>query len=191
MSAFDSAQATELLERIGQGDVSAAERFLPLVYDEFRELAAMYLQREPPGHTLQPTALVHEAFLKLIDQKRVNWRGRTHFFAVGAQAMRRILVDHARARLRIKRGGQRDRIELSDELTISPQRDEDLLAVDEALAKLATIDKRQADIVEMRFFGGMTVEEVAQELGLSKRTIEAEWTHVRAWLRRELSEDAA
>jgi RNA polymerase sigma factor (TIGR02999 family) len=189
MSASDSPSATQLLQQIQQGDTSAASRLLPLVYDDFRALAGRYLQREPPGHTLQPTALVHEAFLKLIDQTRVNWRGRTHFFAVGAQAMRRILVDHARARMRDKRGGRRDRIQLTDDLTISRHQDEDLLAIDDALAKLAAIDKRQVEIVEMRFFGGMTVAEVAEALGVSKRTIEAEWTHVRAWLRRELSGD--
>jgi RNA polymerase sigma factor (TIGR02999 family) len=133
--------------------------------------------------------LVHEAFMKLVDQNRVTWKGRTHFFAVGAQAMRRILVDHARGRMRDKRGGKRERIQLTDDVTVSRAHDEDLLAVDEALAKLATIDKRQASIVEMRFFGGMTVAEVAEALGVSKRTVEAEWTHVRAWLRRELSED--
>lgn len=189
MSTSEPNRATQLLRQIQAGDDSAADHLLPLVYDEFRRLASSYLQREPVGHTLQPTALVHEAFLKLVDQRHVDWKGRTHFFAVGAQAMRRILVDHARARMREKRGGKRERILLTDDLTVSRNDDADLLAVDEALTRLAEIDKRQAAIVEMRFFAGMTVAEVAESLGLSKRTIEAEWTHVRAWLRRELSED--
>jgi RNA polymerase sigma-70 factor, ECF subfamily len=162
---------------------------VPLVYDELRKVAARYLRREAPGNTLQPTALVHEAFLKLAEQHRVDWQGRTHVLAIGAKAMRRILVDHAKRKRRIKRGGGLKRIVLDEAAALSPQRDEDLLAVDEALEKLATIDERQATIVELRFFGGMTVEEVAESLGISKRTVESEWTMVRAWLRRELAKD--
>jgi RNA polymerase sigma factor (TIGR02999 family) len=159
------------------------------VYSELRRLAASYLRRESAGHTLQPTALVHEAFLKLAAQNRVDWQGRTHVLAIGAQAMRRILVDHAKRKGRTKRGGPFHRVAFDASMALSPNRDDDLLAVDEALERLAAIDERQATIVEMRFFGGLSVEEVAQALGLSKRTIENEWTMVRAWLRRELSKD--
>ncbi len=180
---------TRALAEIGRGDRDAADRLFGLLYDEFRSLARRYLSAEGAGHTLQPTALVHEAYLKLIDQTRVEWQGRTHFFAVGAQAMRRILVDHARSRKRVKRGGGRQRIQLDEGVALSPGRDEDLLAVDEVLARLAGVDPRQAAIVELRFFGGLTVEEVAEVLGVSKRTVEAEWTVVRAWLRRELGKD--
>lgn len=182
---------TSLLSRACDGDVQAAAELSPLLYDQLRAIARNLLRRERPDHTLQPTALVHEAYLKLIDQRNVDWKGRTHFFAIGAQAMRRILVDHARARTRLKRGGSGQRILLTDDLTISQERDADLLAIDEALEKLREIDSRQAAIVEMRFFGGLTVEEVAQSLQVSKRTVEAEWTMVRAWLRRELSDGAS
>jgi RNA polymerase sigma-70 factor (ECF subfamily) len=166
------------------------DELVPLVYDELRRVAARYLRREAQGNTLQPTALVHEAFLKLAGQRRVDWQGRTHVLAIGAKAMRRILVDHAKRKRRVKRGGGMKRIELDEAAALSPQRDEDLLAIDEALDKLAHIDERQATIVELRFFGGMTVEEVAQVLGVSKRTVESEWTMVRAWLRRELAKDS-
>lgn len=179
---------TQVLQSIADGDESAVHKLMPLVYDDFRAMAERYLRQESTGHTLQPTALVNEAFLKLVDQKRVDWKGRTHFFAVGAQAMRRILIDHARTRKRQKRGGDRQRVQLDEELTISPNRDEDLLALEEVLEKLETVDPRQARIVELRFFGGLTVAEVAEVLGVSKRTVESEWTMVRAWLRRELSQ---
>lgn len=178
-----------MLSAVAAGEARAADELLPLVYDEFHRLAEHYLRGESPGHTLQPTALVNEAYLKLIDQSRASLQGRTHFFALGAQAMRRILVDHARGKHREKRGGGLHRIELNDELSVSPRRDEDLVELDEALNKLAEIDPRQARIVELRFFGGLTVAEVAEALGVSKRTVENEWTMVRAWLRRELSED--
>jgi len=181
-----------MVNALAAGDRQAAEALMPLVYDEFRHLADDYLRQETRAHTLQPTALVHEAYLKLIDQTRVNWQGRTHFFAVGAQAMRRILVDHARARGRAKRGGGWQRIVLDEQTAVSPDRDADLLAVDEAIDKLAHTDPRQARIVELRFFGGLSVEEVAEVLGVSKRTVENEWKIIRAWLRRELAgEDAS
>lgn len=191
MNDQSTSEVTQVLRRISKGEREAVEQLVPMIYDEFRALAGSYLRRESPGHTLQPTALVNEAFLKLVDQKNVDWQGRSHFFAVGAQAMRRILVDHARGKSREKRGGDRQKISLNEEITLSPQRDEDLLAVDEALVKLSKIDPRQARIVELRFFGGMTVQEVAEVLGVSKRTVEAEWTMVRAWLRRELTEEAS
>lgn len=168
---------------------ATATQLMQLVYGDFRALAGAYLQREIPGHTLQPTALVNEAFLKLVDQSRVDWQGKTHFFAVGAEMMRRILVDHARSKQRQKRGGGYHRIELHPDLQLSSDRDEDLLAVDEAIDKLAQVDPRQAKIVELRFFGGLNMQEVAEALGTSKRTMEREWTMVRAWLRRELTRE--
>ena len=188
MNNSDQTDANALLARLSGGDRSAADALLDLVYDRFREMAAAQLSREPAGHTLQPTALVHEAFLKLIDQRRVAWKGRTHFLAVGAQAMRRILVDHARKKKRKKRGGGRQPISLSEELTVSARQDEDVLAVDDALSELAEIDPRQAKIVEMRFFAGMTSAEVAEHLGVSKTTVDREWRIVRAWLRQKLSD---
>lgn len=189
MSDARTTQVTEIVNRITAGDKLAAEQLFPLLYDEFRKLARRFLKKEAFGHTLEPTALVHEVYLKLVDQTRVQWHGKTHFFAVGAQAMRRILVDHARRRQRVKRGGGRIRITLDEGLAISPERSEDLLALDEALGRLAEVDPRQATIVELRFFAGLSVAEVAEVLGVSKRTVESEWTMVRAWLRRELLSD--
>ena len=181
-------QASEILSAIVAGDDADALRLLELVYDDLHRLAAKYMQQENQGHTLQTTALVNEAYLKLIDQTRVDWRGRSHFFAVGAQAMRRILVNHAKAKKRLKRGGQGRRVPLDEPLAVSAERDEDVLALDEALEKLAELDPRQARLVELRFFGGLNVEETAEVLGVSKRTVEREWTACRAWLRRELSD---
>ena len=178
---------TQVLEQLAEGDKRAADKLLPLVYDEFRALARHYLAQERANHTLQPTALVHEAYMKLVDQTRVDWQGKSHFFAVAAQAMRRILVDHARSRQRDKRGGGRARVVLDEAVALSPQKDEDVLALDEALEKLSGLDPRQAKVVDLRFFGGMNVEEVAQALGVSKRTVEGDWTFARAWLSRELS----
>ncbi len=179
---------TLVLEQMRQGDMRAADKLLPLVYNEFRALARHYLAQERANHTLQPTALVHEAYMKLVDQTRVNWQGRSHFFAVAAQAMRRILVDHARSHQRDKRGGGRARVVLDEAVALSPQKDEDVLALDEALERLAAIDPRQAKIVELRFFGGLSVEEVSEALGVSKRTVEGDWAFARAWLSRELRE---
>jgi RNA polymerase sigma factor (TIGR02999 family) len=181
---------TQVLEELRNGDKRAADKLLPMVYDEFRALARHYLAQERANHTLQPTALVHEAYMKLVDQTRVDWQGKSHFFAVAAQAMRRILVDHARSRQREKRGGGRARVMLDEAVALSPQKDEDVLALDEALEKLAKVDPRQAKIVELRFFGGLSVEEVAEALHVSKRTVEGDWTFARAWLSRELRGDA-
>jgi RNA polymerase sigma factor (TIGR02999 family) len=189
MASAPAAQITQLLASMKDGDPSAAEKLMPLVYDEFRALAARHLRRERSNHTLQPTALVHEAYLRLIDQTRVDWKGRTHFFAVGAQAIRRILVDHARNRNRQKRGGGAGKVTLDEAVALAPQRQEEILALDEAMEKLAKLDPRQAQVVEMRFFGGLSVEEVATVLGVSKRTVEGDWTMARAWLMRELSRD--
>ncbi len=169
MSSGKASEVTQVLSAIGNGDSLAMKKLLPMVYDDFRALASSYLSRESSGHTLQPTAMVNETFLKLVDQKHVTWQNKSLFFAVGAQAMRRILVDHARSKQRVKRGGGRQKISLDEELTLSPQRDEDILALDDALEKLQTLDKRQSKIVELRFFGGLNVKEAAEVLGVSKR----------------------
>jgi len=183
-----NSQVTQMLVSLEEGDASAAKRLFPVVYDDLRDLASRYLNDERKGHTLQPTALVHEAYMRLVDQTRVDWQGRTHFFAVGAQAMRRILVDHARKRRADKRGGGLQRITLDEQMAVEWRRKEDLLALDDALIKLAELDPRQARMVELRFFSGLKVDEVAEVLKMSKRSVEREWTMVRSWLRRELSE---
>lgn len=185
-----AAECTRLLGESARGRRAAADRLMLLVYEELRALAHRRLGREGVEHTLQTTALVHEAYLRLVDQTRVDWQGRTHFFAIGAEALRRTLVDHARGRLREKRGGGRVRLELREDVALASGRPEELLAVDEALERLGRLDARQARIVELRFFGGLDVAEVADALGLSKRTVEAEWTAAKAWLRRELQRDA-
>jgi len=183
----DRTEVTRVLESMNAGDRSAAGRLIPLVYRELRSLAAAFLRRERPDHTLQPTELVNEAYLRLVDQNRVDWQGKTHFLAVGAQAMRRVLVDHARSRLRRKRGSGARPVEFSENLHVSPEREGDVLALEEALQTLEKLDPAQARIVELRFYGGLTVTEVAEVMGLSKRSVEREWTMIRAWLRRELS----
>ncbi len=169
------------------------EELLPLVYDELQRLAGGYLRRELAGHTLDASALVHEAYLKLVDQTRVEWQGRTHFLAVGAQAMRRLLINHAVHRKREKRGGDRIQVTLGDahraELGAPAMDVEEILSLDRAIASLRERSERQARVVELRYFAGMTVEEVAEYLGVSKRTVEGEWTFARAWLNRELAEE--
>ena len=189
-----STEATEILirlaegARLAEGDRTDFQQLAQIVYEDLRRLARTYMAQEQTGHTLQPTALVHEVFLKLVDQTRVDWRGRSHFFSVGAQAMRRILVNHAKSKGRIKRGGGRRKISLEDAATFSVDRGEDVLVLDEALEKLESLDPGQAKMVELRFFGGLSVEETAEVMGHSKRNVEREWTACRAWLRRELSE---
>jgi len=183
---MSQSETTVLLKAISAGDRTGANRLMDLVYDQLRQIARRYMSRERPAHTLQPTALVNEAFMKLIDQDRVDWQNRSHFMAVASQSMRRILVDHARSRNREKRGGGRLAFPLDEALTLNPDRDADVLALDEALEKLAELDATQAKIVEMRFFGGMSVEEVAEALSMPKRSVERQWTKTRAWLRREL-----
>jgi len=186
---------TDILAAFDGGDKTAVEnsvdRLFTAVYAELRKLAASYLARERPGHTLQATALANEAYLRLIEQSRVAWRGRTHFFAVAAQAMRRVLVDHARGRLRHKRGGGLERVTFVDDVNPALGTEctlEEIVALDEALTKLADLDPRQARLVEQRFFGGLTVEEAAAELGVSTRTAEGDWLHAKAWLNRALTE---
>ena len=187
------ADATTIVAGLGgrSGDPRAtAEQLMPLVYDELRGLAKAFMAREKRDHTLQPTALVHEAYLRLVDQTRVDWRGRTHFRAVGARVMRRILIDHARRREGLKRGGGRQRVTLGDSLLRPPDPEvelPDLLAINDALDKLARLDERQARIVELRFFGGLTMAEIAEALGVSERTVGEDWKHGRVWLQRELS----
>ena len=187
MKSRQSSRVTSLLEKFEPGDRPAFEQLFADVYAELRALAARYLQPERKNHTLQPTALVHEAYFKLVDQTRVDWRGRTHFLAIAAQAMRRILVDHARRRGAAKRGGNWHRIALDDNLVIESNRDEDVLALEDALTKLKKLDPRQAQMIELRFFGGLSIAEVAKVMGISRRSVEREWTMVRAWLRQELS----
>lgn len=187
MTADDGdADITGMLAAASAGDAAAAERLAGLVYADLRRRAEAMMKREAPGHTVQATMLVHDAYLKLIHQDRASWTDRNHFFAVAAQTMRRLLVDHARGRGRDKRGGGQVKVSLDEGLGVTAHVDADVLAVDAALTRLEALDPEQAKIVELRFFGGLTVEQVAQQLGMSKRAVEAEWTMIAAWLRREL-----
>lgn len=179
-------QATRLLIDWSRGDQIAAERLMPLVYDELRMLARGYLQRERPDHTLQATGLVHEAYLRMVDQSTASWQNRAHFFWLAAQAMRRILVEHARRHRAEKRGGTLAKVEWEEELLPAAGRSVDLLALDDALNELAQLRPQQSQIVELRFFGGMTIEEVAEVLDVSPRTVKREWRMARAWLRRAM-----
>lgn len=181
------AEVTEILSSLSEGDSAGKQRLWELLYPELHKIAQAHLGKERAGHTLQPTALVNEAFLKLADQDRVQWKGRGHFLVVASEVMRRILVDHARHRLREKRGGGAKQVELTEDMLSKLGEPEDVVAVDEALKKLKELDERQARIVELRFFGGLTVPEVAEVLGLSTRLIESEWQMIRAWLKRELT----
>jgi len=175
-----------LLREVGGGNRDAADRLLPHVYDELRMLAEKLFRGKRSGQTLQPTALVHEAYLRLVDQERSDWKDRAHFVAVAAKAMRRILIDHFRARAASKRGGGWKKVTLSAVDVATPAPEVDFLALEEALTRLAALDERQIKVVELRYFGGLSVEEVAEVLGLSKTTVEGEWRAARAWLGREL-----
>ncbi len=175
-----------LQEWSDSGDREALDQLMPIVYEELRRQAARYLQREREGHTLQTTALVHEAYVRLIDQAGVRWQNRAHFFAIAAEMMRRILVDYARKRGAAKRGGDAVKITLNEAVQSSGEEDPDLIAVDEALTKLAALDQQQARVVELRFFGGLNVEETAEVLGISERTVKRDWSVAKAWIRREL-----
>jgi RNA polymerase sigma factor (TIGR02999 family) len=183
----EAADVTRLLAAWNDGNRDALDSLIPLVYDELRCLAERYLRKERPGHTLQPTALVHEAFFKLIDQRRVQWQNRAHFFGIAAKSMRRILVDHARARSAAKRPPIASRIPLEDIDAAADRADVDVLAVDQALARLAALDPQQERIVEMRFFAGLTVEETACALEISADAVRREWSMAKAWLFRALS----
>jgi RNA polymerase sigma factor (TIGR02999 family) len=185
----DRANVTQLLVRYQAGDRDALGRLFPVVYDELRRIAAGYMKRENPGHTLQATALVNEAYFRLVDQKSVEWQNRAHFFGVAAQIMRRILCDHARARRADKRGGNAPRLALDEALGLAGAGGTpDLADLDEALQKLAALSERQAKVVEMRFFAGLSVEEAAEALGSSPATVKRDWTFAKAWLAKELTE---
>jgi RNA polymerase sigma factor (TIGR02999 family) len=173
---------TELLQAWSAGDVGARDRLMPLVYDELRRRAAAYLRRERPGHTLQPTALVHEAYLRLVDQRRVAWRNRAQFFGVAAAMMRRILVDHARANRSAKRSGMLSQVTLDDAIAVTQPVDVDVLDLDAALERLAAFDARKSRIAELRFFGGLSLKEASDVLNLSLATVERDWQVARAWL---------
>jgi RNA polymerase sigma factor (TIGR02999 family) len=188
MATSGSPQITQLLLAWGKGDQAALEELMPLVYDELRKVAARSLRRQRPGHTLQTTALVNEAYLRLIDSSRVQWQNRAHFFAVSATLMRRILVDFARERQNLKRGGAAERVSLDEALAVAPERGADLLALDEALNRLAALNPRQAQVVELRYFGGLNEEETAEALKVSLRTVQRDWNLARLWLYRELSQ---
>lgn len=180
-------QITQLLAEWNRGDQAALERLLPLVYEELRRQAHQRMRGERAGHTLQTTALVHETFVRLVDSQNVRWQNRAHFFAVAAQLMRRVLVDYARSRQRLKRGGGALRVTLGAESAMSPQRSQELLALDEALAKLSATDPRKGQVVEFRLFGGLSNEEVAEVLKVSVNTVTRDWNLALAWLRRELT----
>jgi RNA polymerase sigma factor (TIGR02999 family) len=178
---------TDLLKGWGKGDAAALDRLLPAVYDELHRQAQRYLRRERPGHTLQTTELVHEAYLRLVDQRQADWRNRAQFFGVAAQMMRRVLIDHARSKQAAKRGGSGIQVTLEDATAASEERGLDLLDLDQALTRLAALDPQQARVVELRYFTGLGIDETAQVIGISPATVKREWVMARAWLRRELS----
>ncbi len=176
---------TRLLSALQDGQTGAADQLVPLVYAELHDLAVHYMRGERADHTLQPTALVHEAYMRLVDQRNASWKNRSHFFGIAAQAMRRILVDHARRKRATKREGG-DRVTLDESVAEAPQRSVDLIALDDALLKLAALDPRQARVVELRFFGGLDIEQTAESLGISPATVKRDWTFARAFLQREM-----
>jgi|SRR5215469_11498261 len=182
------AEVTSLLNKLAQGDQEAAAKLVPLVYDELRRIAASRLRHERPGHTLQTTALVHEAYIKLAGQRNTKWQNRAQFFGVASQVMRRILVDYARSQQRIRRGGKQQRVSLDDILLVSPDRTAELLAVDESLSKLEQLDPRQGRIVELRYFGGLTIEEIAEVVGVATKTVTRELNVAKAWLYGDLKQ---
>jgi RNA polymerase sigma-70 factor (ECF subfamily) len=177
---------TVLLAELTKGNKDAASKLIPLVYDELRRLASGYMRRERGDHTLQATALVHEAYLKLVEQRSVDWQSRAHFFGIAAQVMRRILVDHARGHLREKRGGGERTVPIDEALVFAPEQSLELVKLDEALERLTKLDPRQGKIVELRFFGGLTVEQAADLLGISQKTVKRDWSMAKAWLHGEV-----
>jgi len=179
-------QVTGLLEAWSHGDKAALDKLTPLVYNELRRLAHHYMSRERAGHTLQTTALVNEAYVRLVDQKNVQWQSRAHFFAVAAQVMRHILIDHARTRGRVKRGGEAQRVSLEDAETMSAERAAELLALEEALIEMEKIDARRSKVVELRYFGGLNIEETAEVLKVNPITVSRDWRWAKAWLYRAL-----
>ena len=182
-----SHEVTQLLMDWGNGNRTAAEKLMPLVYEELHRLAHQYMSRERPGHTLQTSALVHEAYLRLIDQKQVHWQNRAQFFGIAAQLMRRILVDYARSRRYQKRGGDARQVDLDEAMIVSQERAADVIALDDALKSLAEFDARKSQIVELRFFGGLSIEETAQVLEVSPGTVMRDWTLAKAWLRKAIT----
>ncbi len=180
---------TLLLQNWCHGDQAALDKLIPLVYDELHRLAHIYMARERPGHTLQTSALVNEAYLRLVDASRVEWKDRAHFFAISANVMRRILVGFARARDSGKRGGQAVKVDFDDAFIASMQRGADLIALDDVLETLAKIDPREAKVVELRFFGGLSEREAAEVLGITDRTVRQDWNHAKVWLLGELKSD--
>jgi len=181
---------TRILAAIEEGDACAADELLPLVYQELRRLAAQRMRKEPPGQTLQATALVHEAYIRLVGAESQNWKGRTHFFAAAAEAMRRILIENARRKKALKHGGGRRRISLDEPVLRDETVDDDLIALDEALEELSRMDKVKADLVKLRYFAGLTGKQAAEVLGISASTADRYWSYTRAWLRLELSKGA-
>jgi RNA polymerase sigma-70 factor, ECF subfamily len=187
MDTAGSVEITRLLKAWNSGDRAALERLLPAVYQELRRRARAYMRHQPSDHTLQPTALVHEAVLQLVDTTAIDWQDRAHFFAVCAQVMRRILVDSARARGAAKRGGGKPKVNMDDVPGIHTERDREIVAIDEALEVLAAMDPRKARVIELRFFGGLSVEETAAALDVSPQTVMRDWKLARAWLTREIT----
>jgi RNA polymerase sigma factor (TIGR02999 family) len=180
-------EITQQLIAWGKGDAAALDKLIPAVYQELRRMADRYLRGEQSGHSLQPTALVHEAYLRLIDQKHVEWHNRAHFFGVAAQMMRRILIDHAKAKHRAKRGGTAPKLSLDETMNFTRERAAELVALDDALQILAEVDERKSRIVELRYFGGLTVEETAQVLDISDKTVMRDWKLAKAWLYDEIN----
>ncbi len=183
-------EVSRLLHAWGNGDQTALDELMPLVYEELRRMARRQMDRQNPGHTLQTTALIHEAYLRLVDQKDVQWQNRAHFFAVAATAMRQILVDYARARHAAKRGGAMRAVSLDEAAVASDERAAELVALDDALKSLAAVDRRKCQVVELRYFGGLSVEETAEVLKVSRETVARDWRLARTWLLRELSKAA-
>jgi RNA polymerase sigma factor (TIGR02999 family) len=184
-------EITQLLAEWREGNQSALDELYPLVYDELHRLARRYMSRERKGHTLQTTALINEAYVRLVDQKNVHWANRSHFFAISAQIMRRILIDHARRHLYAKRGGGAQQVSLEEVAAITPNASRELVRLDEALKSLAEMDPRRSQVVELRYFGGLNNEEIAGVLNISANTVTRDWNMARAWLYQQLSENAA
>jgi RNA polymerase sigma factor (TIGR02999 family) len=190
VSATTSHEVTQLLLKWTQGDEAALEQLIPLVYEELRRMARQYLRRERAGHTMQTTTLVHEAYLRLIDAGQVRWQDRAHFFAIAARLMRRVLVDDARKRSFLKRGPELVRISLDQAMVVEPQRDLEVIALDEALQRLTHFAPRKGQVVELRFFGGLSIEETAAALEISTDTVKREWRTAKLWLLHELSNES-
>ena len=188
MTTLSSQEVTQMLLDCSDGDKAAFDRLMPVVYQELRRRARYHMRQESPGHSLQTADLVNEVYLKLVDYKKMRWQNRAHFFAVAAQAMRRILVEHARRRRSAKRGGGKVFVPPDDAVIVSPERSDDVIALEDALIKLETLDARRGRVVELRFFGGLTEEEIAEVMEISIATVRREWRAAKAWLYHEISE---